>query len=59
LIRQEFPVSFLRRAKDDTTGSTTIVMTDPAAGTPRVLNRPSGGTERRLGNTLGIVVGKK
>lgn len=33
-------------------------MTD-AAGKPTVLNRPSDGSERRVGNNLGIVLEKK
>lgn len=37
-------------------GSATMVMTDPATGKPQVLNRPSDGRERRVGNNLGIVL---
>lgn len=40
-------------------GSATIVMTDPASGKPQVLNRPSDGRERRVGNNLGIVLESK
>jgi exopolysaccharide biosynthesis protein len=40
-------------------GSATIVMTDPATGKPQVLNRPSDGRERRVGNNLGIVLESK
>lgn len=39
-------------------GSATLVMTD-TAGKPTVLNRPSDGSERRVGNNLGIVLGGK
>lgn len=40
-------------------GSATLVMSDPETGQPRVLNRPSDGSERRVGNNLGIVLGAK
>lgn len=40
-------------------GSATIVMTAPATGKPQVLNRPSDGRERRVGNNLAIVLESK
>lgn len=37
-------------------GSATMVMEDAETGKPKVLNRPSDGSERRVGNNLGILV---
>jgi hypothetical protein len=39
-------------------GSATMVMADPN-GKPQVLNRPSDGSERGVGNNLGVIVGGK
>lgn len=38
-------------------GSATLVMADAKTGEPRVLNRPSDGQERPVGNNLAVVVG--
>lgn len=37
-------------------GSATMVMADGKNGEPRVLNRPSDGTERAVGNNLGVII---
>ncbi|MBM4020303.1 MAG: phosphodiester glycosidase family protein [Planctomycetes bacterium] len=37
-------------------GSATIVMADGKGGEPRVLNRPSDGKERAVGNNLGVII---
>jgi exopolysaccharide biosynthesis protein len=38
-------------------GSATMVMADGKDGEPRVLNRPSDGKERAVGNSLGMLIG--
>lgn len=38
-------------------GSATLVMADDRGGEPRVLNRPSDGKERAVGNNLAVVLG--
>jgi hypothetical protein len=38
-------------------GSATMVMADGKDGEPRVLNRPSDGQERAVGNNLGVIIG--
>ncbi len=40
-------------------GSATMVMADGKDGEPRVLNRPSDGQERAVGNNLGVIIGDK
>ncbi|MEI6788640.1 MAG: phosphodiester glycosidase family protein [bacterium] len=40
-------------------GSATMVMADGQDGVPRVLNRPSDGTERAVGNNLGVIISDK
>ena len=40
-------------------GSATMVMTDGKNGEPKVLNRPSDGKERAVGNSLGVIIGVK
>ena len=40
-------------------GSATIVMADGKDGEPRVLNRPSDGKERAVGNNLGVIIRDK
>ena len=40
-------------------GSATMVMADGRDGEPRVLNRPSDGKERAVGNNLGVIIGDK
>lgn len=40
-------------------GSATMVMADGEQGEPRVLNRPSDGRERAVGNNLAVVIGPK
>jgi len=40
-------------------GSATIVMADGRDGEPRVLNRPSDGKERAVGNNLGVIIRDK
>ncbi|HUT58458.1 MAG TPA: phosphodiester glycosidase family protein, partial [Phycisphaerae bacterium] len=40
-------------------GSATMVMADGKAGEPRVLNRPSDGKERAVGNNLGVIIRDK
>jgi exopolysaccharide biosynthesis protein len=37
-------------------GSATVVMADGKDGQPRVLNRPSDGKERAVGNNLGVMI---
>jgi len=37
-------------------GSATMVMADGATGEPKVLNRPSDGNERAVGNNLGVII---
>ena len=37
-------------------GSATMVMADGKTGQPRVLNRPSDGQERPVGNNLAIII---
>jgi exopolysaccharide biosynthesis protein len=37
-------------------GSATMVMTDGANSKPKVLNRPSDGSERRVGNNLAVII---
>jgi exopolysaccharide biosynthesis protein len=39
-------------------GSATMVMTDPD-GEPKVLNRPSDGSERYVGNNLAVIINRK
>ncbi len=38
-------------------GSATMVMADATGGAPRVLNRPSDGCERAVGNNLAVIIG--
>lgn len=38
-------------------GSATLVMADGEGGEPRVLNRPSDGVERAVGNNIAVVIG--
>jgi len=40
-------------------GSATIVMADGRDGEPRILNRPSDGKERAVGNNMGVIVRDK
>jgi hypothetical protein len=40
-------------------GSATMVMADGKDGETRVLNRPSDGQERAVGNNLGVIIGDK
>jgi exopolysaccharide biosynthesis protein len=40
-------------------GSATMVMADGKSGKPRVLNRPSDGKERAVGNNLGVIILEK